>query len=104
MGIETSKRSLQLIWRVVVSGGATIALPSEFATEAIEIAYQMAVCQHRLHHFHEAESVYIRIYRACFNSCHVHDERLTKAYTTLVNFYREHGHWHKVIEVYRELP
>lgn len=101
--IETSKKSLQLIWRMVVSGGGTIALPREFAAEAIEIAYQMAVCHHRLHRFHEAESVYIRIYRACFNSCHVHDERLTKAYTALANFYREHGHWHKVIEVYREV-
>jgi tetratricopeptide (TPR) repeat protein len=101
--IKTSKRSLQLIWRMIVSGGGTIALPREFAAEAIEIAIKMAICHQRLHHFHEAESVYIRIYRACFNSCHVHDERLTKAYTTLIKFYQEYGHWHKVIEVYREV-
>lgn len=101
--INTSKRSLQLIWRMIVSGGGTIALPREFAAEAIEIAIKMAICHQRLHHFHEAESVYIRIYRACFNSCHVNDERLINAYTTLVKFYQEYGHWHKVIEVYREV-
>lgn len=101
--IKTSKRSLQLIWRMVVSGGGTIALPREFAVEAIEIAIKMAICHQRLQHFHEAESIYIRIYKACFNSCHVHDERLTKAYTALVKFYQEYGHWHKVIEVYREV-
>ena len=101
--IKTSKKSLQLIWRVIISGGGTIALPREFAAEAIEIAIKMAICHQRLHHFHEAESIYIRIYRACFNSCHVHDERLTKAYTTLIKFYQECGHWNKVIEVYREV-
>lgn len=101
--IQTSKKSLQLIWRVVISGGGIIALPREFAAEAIEIAFKMALCHQRLHHFHEAESIYIRIYRACFNSCHVHDERLTSAYTTLIKFYQEHGHWHKVIEIYQEV-
>jgi tetratricopeptide (TPR) repeat protein len=101
--IETSKKSLQLIWRMMVSDGGTIALPREFATEAIEIAFKLAICHHRLHHFHEAENVYIRIYRACFNSCQVHDQRLTKAYTALIDFYKEHGHWHKIIEIYQEV-
>jgi tetratricopeptide (TPR) repeat protein len=101
--IKTSKRSLQLIWRTIVSGGGTIALPREFAAEAIEIAIKMAICHQRLHHFHEAETIYLRIYRACFNSCHIHDERLEKAYTSLIKFYREHGHWNRVIEVYQEV-
>lgn len=101
--IKTSKKSLQLIWRVVISGGGIIALPREFAAEAIEIAFKMALCHRRLHHFHEAESLYIRIYRACFNSCHIHDERLTNAYGALIKFYQEHGHWHKVIGIYQEV-
>jgi len=96
-GIKISKKSLELIWRVVVSGGGTIALPREFGAEAIEIAIQLAICHHRSHHFHEAETIYRRIYQACFNSCQVHDERFTKAYTTLIEFYEKHGHWHKVI-------
>ena len=96
-GIKITKKSLELIWRVVVSGGGTIALPREFGAEAIEIAIQLAICHHRSHHFHEAETIYRRIYQACFNSCQVHDERFTKAYTTLIEFYEKHGHWHKVI-------
>jgi hypothetical protein len=95
--IKISKKSLELIWKVVVSGGGTIALPREFGSEAIDIAISLAVCHHRSHHFHEAETIYLRIYQACFNSCQVHDERFTKAYTTLIKFYEDHSHWHKVI-------
>jgi tetratricopeptide (TPR) repeat protein len=101
--IKTSKRSLELIWRMVISTGGTIALPREFGSEAIEIAIQLAICHHKSHHFHEAESIYLRIYRACFNSCHIQDERVTKAYTTLVKFYQEHEHWHQVIEIHQEI-
>lgn len=101
--IKISKKSLHLIWRVVISGGGTVALPREFAAEAMEIAFKLAICHQRLHHYHEAESIYIRIYRACFNSCQIHDERLTNAYTALIKFYQEHEHWHKVIEVYQEV-
>ena len=87
---------------MIVSGSGTIALPREFTAEAIEIAIQLAICHLRLHHFHEAESVYTRIYRACFNSCNVH-ERFTKEYITLIKFYQENAHWQKVIEVYQEV-
>jgi tetratricopeptide (TPR) repeat protein len=101
--IKISKRLLEQMWRVVISGGSTIALPREFSSEAIEISTFLAICHHRSHHFQEAESIYRRIYQACFNSCQVHDERFTKAYTTLVKFYEDHGHWHKVIGVYKEI-
>jgi hypothetical protein len=101
--IKVSKKTLELMWRVVISGGGTIALPREFGSEAIDIAIQLAVCHHRSHHFHEAETIYRRIYQACFNSCQLHDERFTKSYTTLVKFYEEHGHWHKVIGICKEV-
>jgi hypothetical protein len=100
--IKISKRSLELMWRVAISGGSTIALPKEFGTEAIDIAIRLAICYGHCHYFQEAESIYCRVYQACFNSCQVHDERFTKAYTTLVQFYEEHGHWRKVIGIYKE--
>jgi tetratricopeptide (TPR) repeat protein len=101
--IITSKKSLELIWKTIVSGRGTIALPREFGSDAINIAIRLAICYHRSHQFHEAETVYLRIYQACFNSCHIHDERLTKAYTALIHFYEEHGYWQKSIEIYREV-
>lgn len=64
--IKFSKKSLELIWRAVVSGGGTIALSREFSSEAIDIAIQLAVCHQRSHHFHEAETIYRKIYQACF--------------------------------------
>ena len=103
LAIETTTRSLTLIWRSVIASSGTIALPKEFAAGAIDIAISLAICHHRSHHFHEAEEIYVRVYRACRNSCSIDDERLTKACTALIRFYTESRHWHKVIEIHREL-
>ena len=101
--IEVTKRSLLLVWKSILSGRGTIALPKDFGSEAIDIAISLAICYDRSDHFHEAEDIYVRIYRACRNSCHIHDERLTKSYTVLIRFYEGHRHWYKMIEIYREL-
>ena len=101
--IEVTKRSLVLIWKSVIYGGGTIALPREFGAGAIDIAINLAICHHQSQHFHEAEEIYVRIYRACRNSCHIDDERLIKTYKVLIRFYEEHRHWHKMIEIYSEL-
>ena len=101
--IEVTKRSLLAVWRLIITGSGTFALPREFGSEAIEIAISLAVAHHRCHHFHEAEEIYLRIYQACRNSCKVGDERLIKAYSVLVKFYEEHHHWHSVIEIHQEM-
>lgn len=101
--IEVAKRSLRLVWRSIISGGGAIALPRDFGAGAIDIALRLALCHHHSHHFHEAEEMYIRVYRACRNSCHIHDERLTKCSGALIKFYEEHRHWREVIEIYQEL-
>ena len=101
--IEVTKRSLLLIWKSVVHGGGTIALPRDFGAGAIDIAINLAICHYRCHHFHEAEEIYVRIYRACRNSCRIDDGRTDKAFTVLIKFYEEHRHWHKMIEIYQEL-
>jgi hypothetical protein len=101
--IEVTKRSLTIIWKMIISGGGTIALPREFDSEAIDMAINLAICHHHSQHFFEAEEIYMRIYRACRVSCHIHDERLTKSYTVLIKFYEEHRHWQKIIRIYQEL-
>ncbi|KAL8671644.1 MAG: hypothetical protein Q9168_003850 [Polycauliona sp. 1 TL-2023] len=101
--IEVTKRSLYVIWKSIVTGGGTIALPKDFGKDAIEIAISWAICHRRSHHFHEAEEIYVRIYHACRNSCRIGDERLSNAYTMLVELYEEHHHWHKVVKLHREM-
>ena len=103
LAIEVIERSLTLIWKMVISGGGTCALPKDFGSDAIDIAINLAVCHYRAYHFHEAEEIYVRIYRACRNSCNIHDERLTRSYTILIAFYEEHRHWHKIISIYQDL-
>lgn len=92
-----------LIWRSIVVGGGICALPRDFGFEAIEIAIFLATCHTRMHYYHEAEVVYLRIFRACFNSCQISDKRFIKIYEALISFYEAHGHWHKVIEIHREV-
>ncbi|KAI9744104.1 MAG: hypothetical protein M1818_002256 [Claussenomyces sp. TS43310] len=101
--IEVTNRSLTILWKRILASNGTVALPRRFDREAIDIATQLAICHYRLHHFHEAEEIYVRIYRACRTSCNIDDERLTKAYVTLIIFHEEHRHWHKMIEIYQEL-
>ncbi|RDW79411.1 hypothetical protein BP6252_04049 [Coleophoma cylindrospora] len=101
--IEVSTKTLEIIWKTAIHGGTTLALPREFGHEAVDIAICLVLCHHRSNHFFEAEEIYLRIYRACFNSCSFHDERLTRSWTALVQFYEEHRHWNKLIEVYEEI-
>ena len=103
LAIEIIEKSLTLMWKLILTGGGTCALPREFGSEAIEIAISLALCHRRLHHYHEVEDIYVRIYRACRNSCTIHDERFIKSYEILINFYEEHRHWHKMISIYQEL-
>lgn len=101
--IEVAKRSLLLVWKTIISGRGTVALPKGFGSEAIDVAISLAICYDRSYRFHEAEEIYVRIYRACRNSCYIHDERLNRSHIVLIKFYEGHHHWHKVIEIYREL-
>ena len=101
--ISVTERTLTLIWKMIVVGGGTCALPREHSTEAIDLAINLAICHQRAQHYHEAEEIYIRIYRACRNSCHVHDERLTRALTLILQFYQEHSKWSKLIKIHQEI-
>ena len=101
--VQVIKQSLTVIWRFIVSGNGTIALPSDFGGDAVDIAIDLAICHHRCHHYHEAEEIYIRIYHACRNSCHVEDARFVKCSGALLRFYEEHKHWRQIIEIHEEL-
>ena len=101
--IEITKRSLLVIWKSIVSGVGMVALPTDFASDAIDIAIHLAICHDKSHHFHEAEEIYLRIYHACRSSCRIDDERLTRVYGILIKFYEEHRHWQKLIEIHQEI-
>ena len=101
--IEITRRSLLVMWKFILTGRGIAALPQSFGSGAIEIAISLATCYHRADQFHDAEEVYLRIYRACWNSCHVEDERFLKVYTTVIRFYEEYRHWHSSIKIYQEL-
>ena len=103
LAIEVTRKSLQVIWRSVLTSSGTIALPQSFGADAIDVAVSLAVCYHRSHYFHQAEEIYVRIYRACRNSCRIDDQRLIRAQTDLIAFYEEHRCWQKIFETYRDL-
>ena len=101
--VEVLKRSLALIWKMIISEEGMCALPRDFGFEAIDVAIHLAICHDRLQHYHEAEEVYLRIYRASLKSCNLGDKRVTKSSGILVKFYEDHRHWHKAIMIHQEL-
>lgn len=101
--IEVTRRSLSLIWKSVIAGSGTIALPRDFSAGAIDISISLAISHQRCYHYHEAEDIYVRIYRACRNSCRIDDARLSRVSKALIMFYEEHRHWHQVIKIHKEL-
>ena len=103
LAIKVTRKSLSLVWKFIVSGAGTVAFAQHFATEGIDLAISLAICHRRSHHFHEAEEIYIRLFRACQSSCHVEDGRYVRCSEVLIKFYEEHRHCHKVIEIYEEL-
>ncbi|KAL6718409.1 hypothetical protein ACLMJK_004498 [Lecanora helva] len=101
--IEVTRRSLSVVWKFVLSGAGTVALPHSFGSGAIDIAISLAICHYRSHHYHEAEEIYVRVFRACRSSCHIEDGRFVKSFEVLLKFYEDHHHWHKMIEIYQDL-
>ncbi len=101
--IEVTRRSLLAIWKFVVTGMGTAALPQNFGSDAIDIAFNLAVCYLRSDLFYEAKDVYKKIYRACWNSCDLADERFLKVHTTLIKFYEDHRHWQSLIKTQQAL-
>jgi tetratricopeptide (TPR) repeat protein len=101
--IVVSKKSLAIIWKMVLFGSGTCALPKNFDSEGIDLAIRLAVCYDRSQNFHEAENIYRRIYRACITSCSITDERLTRSHGVLIRFYEEHKCWEQMIHAYKDL-
>ena len=103
--IFVTEKTLTLIWKMIISGSGTCALPKRYDSDAIDIALCLADCHFHAHNFHEAEEIYLRIYRASSISCHDHiaDERLTKSYTALTEFYERNCHWEKMITIHKAM-
>ena len=101
--VEITRRSLAHCWKFIISGAGTCALPQNHGGDVIDIALNLAICYYQSHRFYEAEEIYVRVYRACWKSCHVEDARFVKCYETLAKFYEEHHQWHRMIQVYQEL-
>lgn len=100
---EVIRKTLEICWKVLVTGVGMIALPEVCVTEVINIAYTLAVCYRRQQLFEKAEEIYIRIYQACIFSLKIHDERVALALSTLVDFYEEHHCHEKTIDVYIDI-
>ena len=97
------KRSLELTWKAVLTFDTKLTLTETYVSECIMVATQLAICYHRQRYFEKAESIYLRIYKACLTSLHVEHELLIKTSLALIHFYEEYHRHDKVIEIYIEL-
>ena len=100
--VTVIQRSLEVAWKVVITGEGKLCLPDSFRRECVLIALRLASCHHHSS-FEKAEQIYIRIYRACLVSLHVEDELLTQAAYALIEFYQANHRHEKTIQIYVEL-
>ena len=100
--VTVIQRSLEVAWKVIVTGEGKLCLPSSFRAECIHIALRLASCHHHSS-FEKAEQIYLRIYQACLVSLHIEDSLLTQAACALIDFYQANHRHEKTIQIYVEL-
>ena len=100
--VTVIERSLEVSWKVVITGEGKLCLPDTFRAECIHTALRLASCHHHSS-FEKAEQIYLRIYRACLVSLHVEDVLLIQAASALIEFYQANHRHEKTIQIYVEL-
>ncbi|RYO96498.1 hypothetical protein DL765_011587 [Monosporascus sp. GIB2] len=94
------RRSLELVWRDVLTNDEKITIKGSFISERIQAATRLAICYERLKIYEMAEQIYINLYRACLTSLDAKDVFLRDASLKLVGFYEERHRHEKAVEVY----
>ncbi|RYO85600.1 hypothetical protein DL766_009436 [Monosporascus sp. MC13-8B] len=94
------RRSLELVWKDVLTNDEKIMIKGSFISERIQAATRLAICYERLKIYEMAEQIYINLYRACLTSLDAKDVFLRNACVKLVGFYEERHRHEKAIEAY----
>jgi hypothetical protein len=100
---ETIIKTLEVSWKVLITGEGKLTLPADNTSEYLEIAIRLAGSYHRQHLFEKSEEIYLRLFHASLLSLKVDDERVTNLALVLVQFYEEHHRHEKAITIYAEL-
>ncbi|RYP63730.1 hypothetical protein DL769_006888 [Monosporascus sp. CRB-8-3] len=94
------RRSLELVWKDVLTNDEKITIDGSFISEKIQAATRLATCYEHLKIYEMAEQIYINLYRACLTSLDAKDVFLRDASLKLVGFYEERHRHEKAVEVY----
>ena len=103
LAVQTITKTLELTWKVLITGEGKLTLPNKDVAEYIEIATRLAISYHKLESYEKAERIYSRIYRACYLSLKIDDERVSATALALIRFYEEYHRHEKAISIYLEL-
>ncbi|OHF00475.1 hypothetical protein CORC01_04225 [Colletotrichum orchidophilum] len=97
------RKSLEITWKGVLSVDSKLTIEGEFISDRILVAQRLALCYHRQRQFEKADSIYLRIYSACFSTLKADDVLIFKAAEALVQFYEDFHRHEKVIDIYVKL-
>ncbi|KAK8075855.1 hypothetical protein PG997_010518 [Apiospora hydei] len=97
------QRSLELVWKAVLTMHTRIPIEEEFVTERITMAIRLATCYQHQRYLEKADQIYVHIYRACLISLKADHTSVTEAVAVLIAFYQEYHQHEKVIGIYKEL-
>ncbi|KAI0001547.1 hypothetical protein F4779DRAFT_604183 [Xylariaceae sp. FL0662B] len=97
------RKSLELVWKGVLSTEGKLTIEGTFVSESITAATHLALCYRRQRLFEKAEQIYLRVWRACLASLRSDDARLSDTSLRVVEFYEEYHRHEKIVEIYKEL-
>lgn len=86
--VEVCRDILQRMWPTVLTGQKDVKLPSQYTTESVEIANQLARSYFILHFVDEASQIYQSIFQGFRSSPKQHTKELVTSARTLITHYQ----------------
>ncbi|KAI1078539.1 hypothetical protein F5B20DRAFT_582167 [Whalleya microplaca] len=97
------RKSLELVWKGVLSIEGKLTIEGSFISESITAATHLALCYRRQRLVEKAEHIYLQVWRACLASLQSGDSRLWGVSLSVIEFYEEYHRHEKIIDIYKEL-
>lgn len=101
--IDVSRDMLQRIWPTVLTGQKDVRLPSQYVTESVQIANQLAKSYFIQHYVEETSQIYYSIFQAFRSAPKQYPEELMTSARTLISHYQSIYRHVETLKVYDAL-
>jgi tetratricopeptide (TPR) repeat protein len=101
--VEVCRDTLQRLWPTVLTGRKDVTLPSQFLTESVEIANQLARSYFVQHYVDEASQIYYSVFQGFRSLPKQHTKELLTSGRTLITHYQSIYRHTDALAIYQAL-